>query len=190
MTRNAYCNACGTKYAQTDTYPRTCAACGLQVWSNPIPVAVALVPVIDEARPAHEQARFADLLVVRRAIPPGVGKLALVGGFVEDHETWQVGLARELREEANVIVDPAKVSMLWVTSTEPAPNRILMFATTEPIARTALPALQPNSEVQERGVVDGPDGLADSFAFPLHVEAAQRYFRSHGRGYGGRFTPC
>ena len=83
--RDTFCNYCGTRYAQTASYPRTCATCGAQVWSNPIPVAVALVPVDD------------GLLVVRRAIPPGVGKLALVGGFVEDHEPWQAALARELR---------------------------------------------------------------------------------------------
>jgi ADP-ribose pyrophosphatase YjhB (NUDIX family) len=127
------------------------------------------------------------LLVVRRGIPPGVGKLALVGGFVEDHETWQVGCARELREEADVIVDPASVSMLWVTSTEPKPNRILMFAVTAPVA--TLPPFQPNSETQERGVIYGPGGLDEEFAFSLHAEAARRYFAARGVTGPHAFAP-
>ncbi len=31
-----------------------------------------------------------------------------------------------------------------------------------------------------RGLVFGPDGLSEVFAFPLHVEAAQRYFGASG----------
>src|SRR5579872_1926321 len=87
MPRDTFCSYCGTRFADTTAYPRMCTACGAQTWANPIPVAVLLLPVIDGAR--------TGLLVVRRAIPP-VGKLALVGGFVEDHESWQAGAAREL----------------------------------------------------------------------------------------------
>ncbi|HET9986946.1 MAG TPA: hypothetical protein VFQ65_00460, partial [Kofleriaceae bacterium] len=56
---NSYCNHCGTQFPETTSYPRTCPSCGAMVWANPIPVAVALVPV------------GAGLLVVRRGIPPG-----------------------------------------------------------------------------------------------------------------------
>jgi hypothetical protein len=41
----------------------------------------------------------------------------------------------------------------------------------------------PNTEVSERGVVFGPDGLDEVFAFSLHAEAARRYFA--GRGVTG-----
>src|SRR5436190_828808 len=92
---NAFCSYCGTKFAQVATYPRDCAGCGKQTWANPIPVAVALVPIRVEGE--------TGLLVVRRAIPP-VGGVALVGGFVEEHESWQECAARELREEANVVI--------------------------------------------------------------------------------------
>jgi ADP-ribose pyrophosphatase YjhB (NUDIX family) len=162
QTRDAFCNYCGTRFAEPLVYPRRCAACHAEIWANPIPVAVGLVPVGD------------GLLVVRRGIPPGVGKLALVGGFLEEHESWQVGLARELREEANVTVDPASASVLWVASSEPRPNRVLIFAVTAPV--TELPAFVPNHEVQERGVIHGPRGIDESFAFPLHAEAVRRYF--------------
>ncbi|HEX4456150.1 MAG TPA: NUDIX domain-containing protein [Kofleriaceae bacterium] len=164
--KDAYCNFCGTKFPEPLAYPRTCPGCAAQIWANPIPVAVALVPVGD------------GLLVIRRGIPPGVGKLALVGGFVEDHESWQVGCARELSEEANVAIDPASLRVLWVASTEPRPNRVLIFAVSDPIAD--LPPFASNSETQERGVIFGAGGLDADFAFPLHAEAARRYFATRG----------
>jgi len=165
MPRDAFCNTCGTKLAET-AYPKKCPGCGLELWANPIPVAVALVPVGN------------GLLVVRRGIPPGVGKLALVGGFVEEHEAWQVGCAREVREEANVEIEPGSISVLWVASTEPRPNRVLIFAVTGPVAE--LPPFVANHETQERGVIHGPGGLDDAFAFSLHAEAARRYFATRG----------
>jgi ADP-ribose pyrophosphatase YjhB (NUDIX family) len=166
MLKDAFCNFCGTKFSEPLAYPRTCASCGAQIWANPIPVAVALVPVGD------------GLLVIRRAIPPGVGKLALVGGFVEDHESWQAGCARELSEEANVVIDPASLRVLWVASTEPRPNRVLIFAVSD--ALVDLPPFASNSETQERGVIFGPGGLDAHVAFPLHAEAARRYFATRG----------
>jgi ADP-ribose pyrophosphatase YjhB (NUDIX family) len=159
---NSYCNFCGTKFAEISHYPRSCASCSAQVWANPIPVAVALVPV------------GPGLLVVRRGIPPAVGKLALVGGFIEDHESWQVGCAREVLEETGVVVDPASCHVHWISSSEPKPNRILIFAVTEEV--DALPAFVPNAETQERGVIFGPGGLDEDFAFSTHIEAAKRYF--------------
>ncbi|HMG54733.1 MAG TPA: NUDIX domain-containing protein [Kofleriaceae bacterium] len=166
MTPNAFCNYCGTKFPEPLTYPRTCPGCKAQVWANPIPVAVALVPVGD------------GLLVVRRGIPPGIGKLALVGGFIEEHETWQVGMAREVREETGVVVDPAEIVLQSITSSIPKPNRILIFAVTTPV--DVLPAFIGNAETQERGVIFGPAGLDAEFAFGTHADAARAYFAHRG----------
>lgn len=120
------------------------------------------------------------LLVVRRGIPPGIGKLALVGGFLEEHETWQQGGAREIREETAVEVDAATLEAFWFTSTRPRPNRVLLFSTAAPLQASALAPFTANHETLERGLVFGPDGLADVFAFDLHVEAASRWFASRG----------
>jgi ADP-ribose pyrophosphatase YjhB (NUDIX family) len=172
MARDTYCHACGTAFPSTSSYPRRCAACGLEVWANPIPVAVVLAPVTIGAR--------TGLLVVRRAIPPGIGKLALVGGFLEEHEPWQVGGAREVREETGVAIDPATLAPFWFTSTEPRPDLVLLFGTAAPQPASALAPFTPNAEVSERGLVFGPAGLDDLFAFSLHVEAARRWFTARG----------
>jgi ADP-ribose pyrophosphatase YjhB (NUDIX family) len=179
--RNAFCSFCGTQFADVRSYPRTCTGCGAQTWANPIPVTVVLLPITDGDR--------TGLLVVRRAIPP-VGALALVGGFVEDHESWQVCGARELREEANVVIDPAALAPVWFASSEPRPDRLLVFGLAPAIARADLPPFLSNSEALERGVIFGPGDASGALGFSLHIEAVQRYFG--GRGIAGplAFTPC
>jgi ADP-ribose pyrophosphatase YjhB (NUDIX family) len=176
LVRDAFCSYCGAPHAETKIYPRTCASCSTTLWANPIPVSVVLVPVVDDGR--------TGLLVVRRAIEPRKGLLALAGGFVEEHETWQQGGARELREEADVELDPATLTPFWFTSTEPRPNRVLLFSVAPPLARAALAAFTPNPEASERGLVFGPEGLDEIFAFPLHAEAARRFFAERGLSGG------
>lgn len=173
LTRDTYCSFCGTAYETPLRYPRVCGGCKTQVWANPIPVSVVLQPVVHEGR--------AGLLVVRRAIEPRKGKLALVGGFLEEHETWAVGGAREVREEAGVEVDTTKLEPFWFTSTEPRPNRVLLFSTAAPIDAGSLGAYAANAETSERGLVFGPGGLDEVFAFPLHVEAVRRFFAARGQ---------
>ena len=176
--RDTFCSFCGARYSELRVYPRTCAGCGIQVWANPIPVAVVLVPIVDATR--------TGLLVIRRAIEPAIGKLALVGGFIEDHESWQAGGAREVREETGAIIEPRALEPMWYASTSPRPNRVLLFSLAPAMAATALPAFTSDHEASERGVVFGPDGLDDVFAFSLHAEAARRYFATRGvRGAHG-----
>lgn len=172
--RDQFCSACGTAYPAPLIYPRVCpnASCGMMVWANPIPVAVALVPIIDGPR--------TGLLVVRRGIEPQIGKLALVGGFVEDHERWQRAAVREVAEETGAVVDESSVTLFDAVSTEPRPNRILLFATTAPLDVARLPPFMPSAESQGRGVVSGPEGLDEVFAFRLHAAAARRWFAERG----------
>jgi 8-oxo-dGTP pyrophosphatase MutT (NUDIX family) len=172
LTRDSFCSFCGTAFAAPLAYPRTCAQCQTQIWANPIPVSVVLVPV--------QAATGIGLLVVRRAIQPQLGKLGLVGGFLEDHESWQQGGAREVFEEAGVVIDPASIAPLWFASSSPKPNRVLLFGVAPTIELVALPPFTPNHESTERGLVFGPAGLSEIFAFSLHVEAATRFFAQRG----------
>lgn len=180
MTRDTFCSFCGTAYEAPLTYPRRCAKCQVSVWSNPLPVSVVLLPV------AH--ALGEGLLVVRRSIEPKKGLLALTGGFLEDHETWQQGGVREVREETLVLVEPSSLTPFWFTSTEPKPNRVLLFSVARGIEAAAMPAFVPSSETSERGLVFGPEGLETLFAFGLHVEAVRRYFSARGVTGPARYT--
>lgn len=172
--KDRHCSYCGTAFVEPLVYPRRCpnAACALETWANPIPVGVALVPV--------RRGEATGLLVLRRGIEPQKGTLALPGGFLEEHESWQEGAAREVREELDVTIDPATLAPFWFASSAPRPNRVLLFVTAAALDAGALGAFTPNHETAERGVVWGPDGLDAVFGFGLHAEAARRWFAAQG----------
>lgn len=170
--KDTFCSYCGTAYVPPLTYPRTCKSCQTTVWSNPIPVSVVLTPVKTKAG--------VGLLVVRRAIQPQLGKLALVGGFLEEHETWRQGGAREVFEETGLRIEAQTIEPLWFESSSPRPNRVMLFGVAAPISRSALPPFQVNTETAERGVIHGPAGIEEVFAFSTHIEAAQKYFGARG----------
>jgi ADP-ribose pyrophosphatase YjhB (NUDIX family) len=173
--KDAYCSHCGTAFELPQRYPRKCSnqTCKEETWSNPLPVAVILVPIL--RRGSRE-----GLLMIRRGIEPGVGKLALVGGFIEAHESWQVAAARELQEETGISVPAASIRPQSFVSTEPRPDRILLFCTSSPVEASSLRRFAPTEETTERGIVYGPKGLEELLAFPLHMLAAKQYFSSRG----------
>ena len=172
MLRDTFCSYCGTAFPPPLKYPRSCIKCETKIWSNPIPVSVVLVPV--------RHGNGEGLLVVRRSIEPKVGLLALTGGFLEDHETWQQGGAREVREETGLVIDHTTLSAFFFASSAPRPNRVLLYSVARPIDVTALPPFAPSNETSERGLIFGPEGLEPIFAFDLHAAVVQRYFAASG----------
>lgn len=52
------------------------------------------------------------VLLVRRGKDPFRGMLVLPGGHIEPGETREAAAARELQEEAGIVVDPAKLHFL------------------------------------------------------------------------------
>lgn len=172
--KDRFCSFCGAGFPEPLVYPRKCPnpACGIEVWANPIPVCVVLVPV--------RRGEATGLLVLRRGIEPQKGTLALPGGFLEEHETWQQGGAREAREELDLPIDPDGMLPFWYASTDPRPNRVLLFATAPAVDADALPPFAANHEASERGVVFGPDGLDAVVGFSLHAEAMRRWFAARG----------
>lgn len=158
--KNSHCSYCGHPFAANQPWPRTCANCQKTSYVNPIPVAVVLVPVDN------------GLLLVRRAIEPRKGQLALPGGFIELGESWQAAGARELWEEVGLTVEPQTIGLFDVHS---APDgTVLIFGLTAPIASAILPTLQPGRETSELAVLSRPEPLA----FPLHTLVAQKFFHT------------
>jgi ADP-ribose pyrophosphatase YjhB (NUDIX family) len=158
--KHSHCSYCGQPFAKQQPWPRACAACGNTTYLNPTPVAVVLLPVDD------------GLLLVRRAIPPHVGKLALPGGFVNLGESWQEAGAREVLEETGITIDPQEIRDFRVLS---APEgMVLIFGLARPRASAELPPLAPTDEASECMV-----GHADAeIAFELHRQVVEEFFGS------------
>jgi ADP-ribose pyrophosphatase YjhB (NUDIX family) len=174
-----FCRSCGGVIAAHDGVMR-CDACGMQVFENPIPVVVALVPV--------RAAAGTGLLVLRRGIEPGRGKLALPGGFLE-LEPWQQGLSREVREEVGFDLPPDGWVPFGFASSDPRPNRLLVFAVCPPVDAAAIPAFVPNPETEAVGIVYQAEGLEALMAFPLHLAQIRRFLACHKSAGPGGFHP-
>src|SRR5262249_34200900 len=133
--RHAHCSWCGVAFAPEQPWPRTCAGCTRVSYLNPVPVTVLLLPVDD------------GLLCVRRGIPPGLGKLALPGGFLDFHESWQQGCVRELFEETGLRLDAAEVELFDVLSPPAGEGLVLIFGLARPRRSAEMPTFTANEEV-------------------------------------------
>ena len=159
--KNSYCSYCGQAFDANQRWPRVCAACGNITFLNPLPVAVILLPV-DEG-----------VLLVRRNIQPQIGQLALPGGYMNLGETWQQAGARELLEEAGIIIRPTEVREFCVKSA-PGGTTLLVFGLAPGVKSQDLPDFVPNEETQEVCIVTASQELA----FSTHTEALREYFAS------------
>jgi ADP-ribose pyrophosphatase YjhB (NUDIX family) len=162
--QHSHCSYCGTRYRDGLPWPRLCAGCGETTWSNPLPVAVVLLPVRSADGPG-------GLVVVRRDIEPFRGELALPGGFIETGESWREAAIRELREETGLDGDPDEVALFDVHSSIKGFS-LLVFGVLRPRAAETLPASAPTEEATEWFVVTEPIPLA----FPTHTQAMADYF--------------
>ncbi len=89
-----YCPRCGQSGLERQgTNGLVCRICGFTYYLNP---AVAVMGVVVD--PHHR------ILLIERARDPGKGLLAFPGGFVEAWETAEAALAREMEEEAGVLI--------------------------------------------------------------------------------------
>jgi ADP-ribose pyrophosphatase YjhB (NUDIX family) len=162
--KNAHCSYCGQLFPLDQAWPRQCASCSNITYLNPLPVAVAVVPV------------DAGVLCIRRTIPPAIGKLAFPGGFLEVGETWQEGCARELREETGLVIDPGEVQLFRAYSAA-REGLLLLFGLVVPRTADDLPAFVANDEVGELQVISRLEELA----FPLHTHVLSEFFAHRGR---------
>jgi len=97
------CSHCGgaLSYGPVEGEDRArhrCADCGHVTYVNPRLV-VTTLPVTDAG----------ELVLIRRAIPPGYGAWAQPGGFLEADETALQGAIRETLEETRLIVEPTHI---------------------------------------------------------------------------------
>jgi ADP-ribose pyrophosphatase YjhB (NUDIX family) len=106
----SYCPDCGTALTTVERGGRSrkrCPSCDRLVYRNPVPGAG--VVVVDGDR----------VLLVRRRIEPGVGNWCDPGGHLEVDEPPAVAAARELEEETDIAVDPARLTLVDSVAMEP-----------------------------------------------------------------------
>lgn len=163
-----YCAFCGRAFDDAAApWPRHCN-CGVITYRNPLPVVNVIVPVKDGDR--------TGVLLIRRGIDPCRGQWAFPGGFMELHETWREGGARELREETGIKLEdwgaqPESIRLLHV-SESPRLDEIIVIGVTPMRDIDAMPSIPINEEVIETRIAYAPETLA----FPAHTEAMAAFF--------------
>ncbi|MFJ5553568.1 NUDIX domain-containing protein [Streptomyces sp. NPDC093225] len=161
--KDSHCSSCGAPYdSAAAPWPRTCGACGSTAYRNPLPVAVALLPVTDD--------RGTGLVVITRTIEPARGGTALPGGFIDHGEDWRDAVVRELREETGIEAPAGRVVLADALSS-PA-GHLLLFGLLPPRPAADLPAPVATDETTGWHVLRAPGPLA----FPLHTQAAAAWF--------------
>ncbi|MER5639986.1 NUDIX domain-containing protein [Kitasatospora sp. NPDC002227] len=162
---HSHCHWCGTPYPSgTVEWPRTCPGCAEISYRNPLPVVVVLLPV---NTPDGKQ----SLVVIGRTIEPGLGELALPGGYLDYGETWQQGAVRELREETGILADPAEVTLVS-TDSDAAGGFLCLFGLLPARDLAELPPSAPTDETDgwQLATADTP------LAFPFHTRTAAAFF--------------
>lgn len=170
--REAHCSSCGAPHSPSAGWPRTCPSCGATAYRNPLPVAVALLPVRD--------AQGTGLVVITRTIAPQLGGIALPGGFIDHGEDWRHAVVRELAEETGIEAEEGQVRLADALSS-PA-GHILLFGLLPERAAADLPPSAPTDETTGWHLLREPTELA----FPLHTQAVRAWFA--GRYSGADFS--
>jgi ADP-ribose pyrophosphatase YjhB (NUDIX family) len=120
-------------------------------YNNPTPVAVALLPVY--------RVGTRGLIAVRRGIEPQIGGIALPGGYVDEMETAEMAVSREVMEEVGILI-PTNEWRPVATGITPQ-NRLIIFLITNRLVDSDLITdFIPNREVLELLVVDKTSTLA------------------------------
>lgn len=151
-------------------------------YKNPIPVAVAIIPVQTEVEYTINGLTIAvpvQLAVYgRRNIQPRLGMLAMPGGFVNEMERLETGGAREVKEETGLVI---KEDEFQLFRSEITPNnRNLIFGITPTRSMDVLKELEenwkndPKIREETQGFVIAGLNIPDA-AFPLHQKALGKY---------------
>lgn len=152
-------------------------------YKNPIPVAVAIIPVLKEVNYVINGIELSIplhlVVYTRRGIEPKLGQLALPGGFVNEMERLETGGKRELKEETGLEISEEEFQLF---RSEITPNnRNLVFGITPTRTMDVLEELEKNWETNEeireetQSFVIAGLNIHDA-AFPLHQKAVSVYF--------------
>jgi 8-oxo-dGTP diphosphatase len=141
-----FCARCGGELGAEEDHLR-CASCGELFWANPLPAVQALLE------------RDGRILLTRRGIEPRLGHWDLPGGFVEETESPEHAVRRELHEETGLELETADLVRIDI---EPYGERFV-FSVTYRVTASGDPA--PADDVVEVRWF-GPADLPAEMAFP------------------------
>jgi ADP-ribose pyrophosphatase YjhB (NUDIX family) len=100
--------------ASHDERPLTCDRCGWRWYANPLPAAGVLLERTGDAGDD-------EVLLLRRAVEPGLGAWDLPAGYLDPDESFEAAARREAREESGIEVALVALSGVYHS---PAANAV------------------------------------------------------------------
>jgi 8-oxo-dGTP diphosphatase len=110
-----------------------CDRCGWRWVANPYPAAGTLVERIDENGEA-------SVLLLKRAVEPGLGAWDLPAGYLEPHESMEQAALRETHEESGLPVELMRLIGVYASPAGNAVSAIFLARPMQPSATVKLDA--------------------------------------------------
>ena len=157
LPEDKYCPACATPLAIKDVFGTdrpACPNCNHVVYHDPKVAATCIVE------------RENRILMIRRALQPGMGLWCMPGGYVDRGEVVEEAAAREVLEETGLVVEVEHLVGLF--SEKDRPVIVAAYA-----AKETGGALRAGPEAQELGFFSLND--LPPLAFPRDVEILERW---------------
>jgi ADP-ribose pyrophosphatase YjhB (NUDIX family) len=162
-----YCTRCGNALRRRWIEGKerdVCPVCGWVHYQNPLPVVAAVIA----------SNRKKQVLLIKRRIPPGRGKWALPGGFVEKDESPPQAILREIREEIGVEGKVEGLIGVYQGKTRLYGNAVIIGYKVASLSRSFL----PGKEVEE--IRFFPSSQLPSLAFTSHGRVLLDFHRTFG----------
>ena len=135
--------------AGPDEQPLTCERCGWRWYANPKPAAAVLLE-----RHSHD-GREPSVLLLRRAVQPGLGGWDLPAGYLDPGESFEVAARRETREEAGIDVELVALAGVYHSAPANAVTAVFRARSAEPDPAVTLDVESSDHAWVARSDVDG-----------------------------------
>lgn len=155
--KDSHCSYCGTRFTEQKAWPRKCFRCYNDSYKNPLPVVVTIINVWEGNK--------LGTLIQQRAHDPEKGGWAFTGGYVDEHETWQEAIVREVREELGLETETTDYLLSDVLSNTDKSNLLVFSMCLKSFDMKEI-NFTPNAEVTAIKIIHEPTKLA----FPTHTE--------------------
>jgi 8-oxo-dGTP diphosphatase len=158
--RPLFCQQCGGALHEQRLDERVrpvCDLCGQVVYLNPAPSVAAILQ------------REGRVLLVKRNIEPGLGRWGLPGGFIEEDESVEQAVIREVEEETGLACRPRLLlDVHSMRSVVYGPILVLCYS-----ADILDGRMRPGGDADEAQFFS-PDGLPE-IAFDIHRRFLERH---------------
>lgn len=169
VTPANYCFECGARLVERTVEGRrrlVCRLCGYVHYVNPIVAAGSLVECNDR------------VLLIRRAVQPGLGSWGLPAGYAEVGETPERTAQRETYEETGLEVEIGDLLGVYAFSEQSPTSGVLVVYAARPVGGT----LSPGDDAAEAGFFRA-DQLPQDIAFRTHRAVLSEWARARRLTY-------